>query len=380
MAKIAIISTMANFPWGGSEYLWATMAEQALLEGHEVFLSIYDWSISHPLVVQLQQQGAHLLPRPRSLSLPTRALRKLTQVKPALTFLHKSFYQPAFDCKPDVIYISQGSSYDAIYYPDLLHLLSLSIPYVVICQFNSDITSLNEQARNTAQQFLNQAQSVAFVSHQNLKLAERQLAKSLPNARVVQNPVNLADYSLVPFPPQSTFSFASVARLETAYKGQDVLFEALSFPAWKERNWQCCLYGSGPDLAYLNDLAQHYGIADRVKFMGHANDIRSIWAQNHILVLPSRAEGTPLALIEAMLCGRPAVVNDVGGNPEWVEEPHTGFIAEAATAKSFNNALERAWLERENWQQLGLKAHQHASIKWDRSPGKSLLQLMEATK
>ena len=53
-----------------------------------------------------------------------------------------------------------------------------------------------------------------------------------------------------------------------------------------------------------------------VHFRGHVNDIRAIWEQNHLLVLPSRYEGLPLALVEAMWCGRPAVVTDVGGNAE----------------------------------------------------------------
>jgi glycosyltransferase involved in cell wall biosynthesis len=372
---------MSGYAWGGSEYLWAAAAQQALLEGHEVFLSIYDWSVNHPLIVQLQKQGAHLLPRPRLLKPPSFHFRVVKKFKQAIPFINssspQSFYHPAFDCQPDVICISQGSSYDSISCPDLLHSLnSSSIPYSIICQCNKDIWVLDHPVRNTAQQLFDQAAHVVFVSHHNLKLAERQLARSLPNAVVVQNPVNLADHRLVPFPLQSTVSFASVARLDAADKGQDILFEALSVPAWKERDWQCCLYGSGPDQAYLEDLAQHYGIADRIKFMGHVNDVRSIWTNNHLLLLPSRAEGTPLALVEAMLCGRPVVVTDVGGNTEWIEESYTGFIAEAPTAKSFSTALERAWLERENWKQLGLKAHEYALTKLDQSPGQSLLKLI----
>lgn len=155
-----------------------------------------------------------------------------------------------------------------------------------------------------------------------------------------------------------------------------MLFEALSLPLWQERDWQCCLYGAGPDRDYLEELAQHYGIANRVKFMGHINDVRSIWAESHILVLSSTAEGTPLALVEAMLCGGPAVVSDVGGNSEWITEAQTGFIAEAPTAKSFRAALERAWLAQNNWQQMGINAHEYAKINIDNSPGRSLLKLI----
>ncbi len=378
--NIAFISTMGGVAWGGSEYLWSATAEQALAKSHEVFISLYNWSVEHQLITNLQQQGAQLLPRPRfpkPLSLTSRITRRIYQYFSLQPPLPKSSYQPVFDSKPDVICISQGSSYEVAYIPDLVDLLhSYSIPYVVVCQLNFEPLSFDDTTRKTARQFFNKAAHIAFVSHQNLILAERQLAQSLPNAVVVQNPVNMYNLDIVPFPPQSTAFLACVARLDTFCKGQDVLFKVLSTPIWQERNWQCCLYGSGPDQTYLEALARHYDVAQKVKFMGHVNDVRSIWAENHLLVLPSRAEGTPLCLVEAMLCGRPAVVTDVGGNADWIEESHTGFIAEAATTKSFGAALERAWLARENWKQIGAKAHEYAAAKFDRSPGQSLLKLV----
>jgi glycosyltransferase involved in cell wall biosynthesis len=86
------------------------------------------------------------------------------------------------------------------------------------------------------------------------------------------------------------------------------------------------------------------------------NDIRAIWEQNHLLVLPSRYEGLPLALVEAMWCGRPAVVTDVGGNAELCGDDETGFVAPAANLRSFNQALRRAWERRAEWPRLGQEA------------------------
>ncbi|MBF2004219.1 MAG: glycosyltransferase [Chlorogloeopsis fritschii C42_A2020_084] len=384
MTKIAIVSTMGAFPWGGSEYLWAAMAEQALLDGHEVFISIYDWSVNHPLVIQLQQHGAKLLPRPRFYNFISRLSKRISKKIPLLNFISpQSHYQPIFDCKPDVICISQGHIYDAVFYqPDLVNLLNFtSIPFLIISQLNVDNVLLDSNTLKIAQQLFSQANYHVFVSQQNMRLAERQLAQSLPNALVLQNPVNLSDVTMLSWPYESTICFASVARLDVAFKSQDILFETLSLPLWQHRNWQCNLYGAGSDRAYLEALSRYYGIADRVKFMGHINDVRSIWSNNHILLLPSRAEGTPLALVEAMLCGRPAVVTDVGGNAEWIEDGETGFIADAPTVKLFNAALDRAWQAQNNWKQMGIKAHEYATTKLDYSPGRSLLKLvLEASK
>ena len=114
------------------------------------------------------------------------------------------------------------------------------------------------------------------------------------------------------------------------------------------RDWRLRLYGDGKDRKYLEELARHYAIAERVEFCGHIKDIRSIWEWNQLLVLPSRGEGTRLALIEAMLCGRAAVVTDVGGNSEWIEEGRTGFGAEAPTANSFGGgARKRVWIRQQ---------------------------------
>jgi glycosyltransferase involved in cell wall biosynthesis len=48
--------------------------------------------------------------------------------------------------------------------------------------------------------------------------------------------------------------------------------------------------------------------------------------------MASSGEGKPLALTEAMLCGRPAVVTDVGGNAELVSDRVTGFVTQSALA------------------------------------------------
>lgn len=383
MAKIAIVSTMGGYPWGGNEYLWSAMALAALAENHEVLISVYDWSVTHPIIIELQQQGAKVFPRDRDLkiTLYSRIVKKVNKTFPLFKFKEAdSPYLPIFNSNPDIICINHGSIYDTIYNRELLHLLNLhSIPYIIICQLNHDSWVLNSTDQNLAQKLFNKAAKIVFVSQHNLKLASRQLAQSLPHAIVLQNPVNLSDFHPVPFPNDSTIYLANVARLDVAFKGQDILFETLSLPQWRERNWQCRLYGSGPDRSYLESLAQYYNIVNRIQFMGYVPDVKAIWRENHLLVLPSRAEGTPLALIEAMLCDRPAVVTDVGGNSEWVEEGETGFIASAPTAKSFSAALEKAWQAKNHWVTIGTRAYQVAMAQLDRNPGNSLLRVIDET-
>jgi glycosyltransferase involved in cell wall biosynthesis len=152
---------------------------------------------------------------------------------------------------------------------------------------------------------------------------------------------------------------ACVARLEPTAKGQDVLFQVLQQPRWKERPLELNLYGAGSWGDSLRRLAEGLHLQN-VHFCGHVNDVRRIWEQNHILVLPSRYEGLPLAVVEAMWCGRPAIVTDIAGNAEVCVDGETGFVADAPTAKLLDETLERAWNQRRDWHRMGLAARARA--------------------
>src|SRR5690606_27922680 len=100
------------------------------------------------------------------------------------------------------------------------------------------------------------------------------------------------------------------------------------------------------------------GIASKVTFHGHVDRIEDIWRRHELLVLPSRHEGLPLAVVEAMMCGRPCLVTDVSGNPEHLEEGKTGFIAAGSTVNAVAEALERAWAMRNDWRDMGKRAYE----------------------
>ena len=69
--------------------------------------------------------------------------------------------------------------------------------------------------------------------------------------------------------------------------------------------------------------------------------------------MPSRYEGLPLAMVEAMLCARPVVATDVAGHSEIVEEGITGFLADAPMVASIAAVLEKLWSHRHNLKQMG---------------------------
>ena len=96
-------------------------------------------------------------------------------------------------------------------------------------------------------------------------------------------------------------------------------------------NWPAPNSMTSPGLALISAVWACFGASGPASirvvfpewdaFHGHVSDVRGIWYDNHLLVLPSRCEGTPISLVEAMIWGHPAVVTGVGGNAEWVTEP-----------------------------------------------------------
>ena len=363
--RIAVISTPAIASWGGSEVLWAAMADEALTAGHTVAVSPRrDLYYPPDRLLALEKRGARVLSKP----VPTGRTDGLDQL---------SHYRQLFDPKPDVVLINNGGGYEELFDPSLLDALDeLSAPYVVACRLINEAGFIKEKDRERAAKFFCSARHVVYPARVNHITAERHLAKALPAAVVLHSPANLYAFGFVDWPLEDTVHLASVGRLEPVQKGQDILFEALHSSLWRSRNWTLSFYGSGIRQQYLEDLARYYGIKERVEFRGIVRDVRSIWEQSHLLVLPSRDEGTPIALIEAMLCGRPSVVTNVGGNAEWVEDGETGFISDAPSARLFEAALERAWQAKSRWPQIGRRAHERASALYDKNPGGSLLKLL----
>jgi glycosyltransferase involved in cell wall biosynthesis len=105
------------------------------------------------------------------------------------------------------------------------------------------------------------------------------------------------------------------------YKGPDTLLHAAAL-CQRRLNFQILLVGAGHYLPEMKALADNLGIADRVEFRGELSSGSSIFDfldSIDLFVMPSRAEGLPRALVEAMSRGCPCIASAVGGIPELLE-------------------------------------------------------------
>jgi len=372
--RVAFISLMDSAPWGGSEDLWAATARHAIGAGCSMAFSTYRWPLVPTQVSDLVGLGAtwHPWTFPQRENDTRRWVRRCGRILPVLAKPIDRLiapYRPLFEFRPDVVCINQGGTFDILAHDRFRELLNESRrPYAVLCRSNREGMPLSEDERANATDFFKKAGRIGFAARRNLQTAERQLAETLANAEVIQSPLNPRCQDAIPWAADPTARFACVARFYAAHKGQDVLLECLAEPRWKSRDWRLQLYGEGPDRPWLEKLSRRLGLGDRVTFEGHTEDVAGIWRKNQMLLLPSREEGTPQCMKEAMLCGRPVMATDVGGVSDFVEEPTTGYLAEAPTVGSVGHALERAWQTRDRWQSLGQSARSRALAQVEPAP------------
>jgi L-malate glycosyltransferase len=367
--KFAFISTVRGYHWAGSEELWYATALKALDAGHQVAAYIHQDMAAAEQIQNLAARGAEIHSR------RTIRFSRLWPIKEKMAPTFPVHQLDSFD----VIMVSLGSLLDVFYVPGLVEgLRRAKAPYVLFCQFNAESLAFAPAQRADLRKLAEKSAGCGFVSRQNLELAERQLSIKLPAVEVIGNPVRVALPQPLPWPEGRTIRFACVARLETLWKGQDLLLEILSHLPWPSRDWSLSLFGEGPDQEHLKNAVKFFGLEKKVTLCGYVRDLKEIWGRHHAMVLPSRGEGLPLAILEAMMCGRPIVTTDAGGNREVLEGDVTGFLAGAATPLSFGQTLERAWQEQSRWPQMGQAAHRRAQEFASADPAQKLLDYLTA--
>jgi glycosyltransferase involved in cell wall biosynthesis len=254
-----------------------------------------------------------------------------------------------------LVLVSQGNDHSAL--PWLEAFQELGVPTCVVTHGVIPSDWPSDHLSKRLRKVFEAVDASFWVSKRNQKDFECQIGCRLSSAETVWNPVKVLGSTTVPWPAShDLWRMACVARLQVRPKGHDLLLQALALPHWAKRNLHLSIFGTGENRQGLEDLARLLGISARVSFPGHVETVQDIWREHHLIAQPSRNEGMPLSLVEALMCGRPALVTDVAGHTELVTEGENGFVAEAPTVKHLDEALDRAWSQRHLWQSMGASA------------------------
>jgi len=154
--------------------------------------------------------------------------------------------------------------------------------------------------------------------------------------------------------PQDAFVVGTVGRL-TEQKDQKNLIEAVS-RLKLERDIRILISGDGPLMDELKSLSNRLGLGEKTIFAGMRRDIPALLAAMDVFALPSRWEGMPNALLEAMSMGKAIVATPVGGVPDILTNEDTGLLVPVGNVDTLTAAIGRLINDADLGARLGLKA------------------------
>ena len=125
--------------------------------------------------------------------------------------------------------------------------------------------------------------------------------------------------------PPDCFVLGTAGRLEPV-KRLDIFLEAARRIAEQHAATRFIVAGDGSERTRLTTLARDLGVAERVHFLGHRNDIFDVLRAFDIMVLSSDHEGLPMVLLEALALGVVVVARNVGGIPEVIQDGISGVL------------------------------------------------------
>ena len=175
-------------------------------------------------------------------------------------------------------------------------------------------------------------------------------------SRVVHNAVPLD--ALDATPARFEEPLVVTAGRISAEKGIDVLLEAMPYLLERVPEGRVRVYGGVQPgweeyQAGLLERIETAGLRDRFELVGLVDRPSNRWTAASVYVQPSRREGFPLAVMEAMACGLPVVATDVGGLPELVEDGVSGVIVPPEDPLALANGLGDLMCDPDRARRLG---------------------------
>jgi glycosyltransferase involved in cell wall biosynthesis len=291
---------------GGVQAVYARLAAGLQKHGHSV---IESWSSPSPNGAGVEEvyPFAHLIVRrgvltPRSVGRVCRSLLRLAR--------------GLFRHRPEIVNIHFVRR-ESIYFLLLKQIFRYK---VVMSAHGSDILLPTPWNAKLLPYLLPRADAVTAVTQ---RIADRILAYpgvDPQKVHVIPNGVDNEFWGAASSSPayaRSSPTIVTVGRL-TRVKGHDVLIRTLARIKEHMPDVKLVIAGDGESRKELEKLARRLGVEQATKFIGYVSKerLRSLLQKATVFALPSRSEGMPLAMLEAMAAGVPTVATNVGGVPE----------------------------------------------------------------
>jgi glycosyltransferase involved in cell wall biosynthesis len=191
------------------------------------------------------------------------------------------------------------------------------------------------------------ASTADVATHIDLRVAmseavrERLLAAGTPESRIVlaRNGVDLERFRPAPLNSGVTKVILFAARLDPVKRPLLVADVAVELSKLRpQRDFRFVVAGEGPERAALERRVCTLKMEAWFEFRGQVDDLAPLYAASDVVILPSRSEGVPLVILEALASARPVIASRVGSIPE-VLDPSCGLLMEKPEAAEFARAI-----------------------------------------
>lgn len=176
---------------------------------------------------------------------------------------------------------------------------------------------------------------------------------------------------------QPLFTLLSTRGWEPIY-GVDVIARAFVLAAREHPELRLVMLGGGSQAGLLRQIFSQGGVLEQVVFPGQVSqaDLPHCYQEADLYVSASHSDGTSISLLEAMACGRPAIVSDIPGNREWIEPGVQGWWFPDGDVNALAQAILQALEDRKHLPEMGRAARQLAEQRADWE--KNFPQLLQA--
>lgn len=178
-------------------------------------------------------------------------------------------------------------------------------------------------------------------------------------AQTIPNPVTqFDDFEIVNhYLEKESYTIVNIASLNSSCKQQHIAISLFSKIANKYPNWNMVFWGVGNDLKILESLVKELNLTERIFFKGFTKEPIEKLKEADLFIFPSKYEGFPLALTEAMSVGLPCLgFENCSGVNELITNDNNGFLAK--DEEEMLNQLEKLIIDRELRAKIGRTAHE----------------------
>lgn len=171
---------------------------------------------------------------------------------------------------------------------------------------------------------------------------------------------------------------ASVGRLSQE-KGHDLLLAAVHELAPRVPRLRVLIAGTGPARAGLEQTVAEQGLERHVRLVGQIDDVDLLLSATDVFAFPSRREGTPFAMLEAMSSGLPVVATRFGGADEIIDSGTNGLLVPLDSAAELAQALAAMLSDPASARAMGARGRATAARFSEEAMITRTLELLDAT-